>query len=147
MFGSGKGFADGASDTAKFSAPFGICLIGAAGGGSKRGVIPVPVPVPETVLICADSDNDRRQIALLSGVVSTHAGSGQRGFAYGTRTSAALHSPYSVCADPIKPGCYYLADTHTIRYCDDKSVTLIAGSVDGHADGVGAPARPSYMNM
>ncbi len=116
---------DGPHDTAAFHGPTGLCL-------SLDG----------EVLLCADQDNGRiRLIDLCDGAVTTYAGAAWTEHARtGPRFKVAVPSPYSVCADPIHPNCYYFGST-IIRYCDGEAVSLIAGGESiGYKDGVGGDA-------
>lgn len=82
------------------------------------------------------------------GLVSTLAGSGTRGFADGSATTAQFKNPQDVAVD--SGGNVYVADTdnHAIRKIDatTKAVTTIAGDgVEGDTDSGGsAVARFSY---
>ncbi len=63
---------------------------------------------------------------------------GPDGFKSGARLESSLHCPYSVCADPLKPNCYFIGNVSSVRYCDGETVSLIAGCEKwGYADGVG----------
>ncbi len=47
-----------------------------------------------------------------------------------------VNDPRSVCADPRNPQCYWVGDLTSIRYCDGKSITLLAGGEKaGYQDG------------
>ncbi len=131
--GSGiRGFEDGASDTADFMFPIAVCLSREPDGLASRQ------------LICADSMGHRfRCIGLSDGSVSTFAGSDQSGgFANGSCQAAAFRFPNSICADPLNPGCYWLGDESSIRYCDGKRVSLVAGCEwMGYTDGAGDQAQ------
>ncbi len=69
------------------------------------------------------------------------------GFANGDAFKTAFFSPQSVCADPSRPGSYFIGEISSVRYYNgsDKTVSLIAGSSSaapfGDADGAGAAAR------
>ncbi len=96
--------------------------------------------------MCADQNNHRiRRIDLSDGLVSTYVGSGSGDFKNGARLESNLHYPYSVCAHPIKPNCYFIGDAGSIRYCDGETVSLIAGGESaGYKDGVGGDAMMYY---
>ncbi len=124
-----SGFADGLYDVAKFDGLTGLCL-------SLDG---------ET-LMCADQSNHRiRRIALSDGLVSTYVGSGQGALRNGQRLESSLHYPLSVCADPLKPNCYFIGDLSSIRYCDGETVSLIAGGKPGYKEGVGGDAMMYHV--
>jgi sugar lactone lactonase YvrE len=95
--GSTEGFADGAAEAAKFSAPGGIAL--GAGGA----------------IYVADRDNHRiRRVA--AGSVSTVAGTGKPGAGDGLLDEASFNAPTGLAYDAIKQRLY-IADTgnHRIR--------------------------------
>ncbi len=134
VFGIGEGgfVLDGTYDIAQFNTPNDVCL-------SLDG----------TTLICADGGTHRiRLIRLIDGLVSTLAGSGLVGFTHGdAQTAAAFFSPQSICADPSRPGSYFIGDISSVRYYNgsDKTVSLIAGSNAAETfvdtDGAGTAAR------
>ncbi len=56
--------------------------------------------------------------------------------------AAAFQYPSAICAARTAPGCYYIGDASTVRYCDGVTVSLVAGGQWGdYADGVGDGAR------
>ncbi len=81
----------------------------------------------------------------------TICGSGdqnRRGFKQGQcLTEAELRTPYSVCANPLHPGSYFIGDSTSIRSVDSSAgtkgvVSLFAGSIqNGRRDGVGEEAE------
>lgn len=122
--GSGTaGFADGAGTNAKFNSPRGI-TIDAVGN-----------------LYVADGINHNIRKITIAGVVTTLAGSGIAGFADGVGAAAQFHFPKEIKADAA--GNLYVADdiNHRIRKVTPTgTVSTIAGSVLGSADGQGATA-------
>ena len=122
--GSGTaGFADGAGTNAKFNSPRGI-TIDVAGN-----------------LYIADGINHNIRKITIAGVVTTLAGSGIAGFADGVGAAAQFHFPKEIKADAA--GNLYVADdiNHRIRKVTPTgTVSTIAGSVSGSADGQGATA-------
>ncbi len=76
----------------------------------------------------------------------TICGVGQ-GFKHGNcLVQAAFKELRSICLDPINPGCYYVGDLTSIRYCTPDTVELIAGAeAAGFADGAGAAVRFNYV--
>ncbi len=141
-FGSGKpGFADGEPDAAQFHAPYSLCLLvdpSDADDGDVRGD-----RTGTEWLLCADAYNNRiRRIDITTtGLVSTYVGSGVVGSQCGQRQESTLFQPYSLCADPIRAGGFYLGDVQTVRYCDGETVSFVAGGESGYADGVGGAAQ------
>ncbi len=157
-----SGYLDGAYDKAQFGNPVGLCVItdtssstsasgGGRGGGGGR----------KTVLVVADIDNCRIRRVDLSdgGSVSTWVGTGQTtgvlqgrcrvsvtggeaGTGTGAGAVATLCYPFSVCPDPIRPGCVYIGDYSSIRHCDGDTVSLVAGGTAlGFADGAADQAK------
>ncbi len=54
----------------------------------------------------------------------------------GNCRSASFCYPFAACADPLNPGCFWIGEFASIRYCDGKTVSLVAGCADnGSADG------------
>ena len=96
------------------------------------------------IVYVADSSNNRIRKILPDGAVSTLAGSG-KGFADGLGVAARFSYPSGIAVDSA--GVVYVADTqnHRIRkILPNGTVSTLAGSIDGFADGVGAEARFSY---
>ncbi len=51
-------------------------------------------------------------------------------------------APYSICADPRNAQSYWVGDSSSIRYCDGKTITLLAGGEErSYQDGTGENAR------
>ncbi len=71
-------------------------------------------------------------------------GSGQRQQLDGTAVACAVDAPYSLCADPVRRGTFWIAEFAAIRrFEEDKNrMTVLAGGTEpGFADGVGRSAR------
>ncbi len=146
-----SGFADGAYDRAQFYNPSGLCLCTSHDDGGSdtttsegRGRNHVQKTRSRT-LLCLDYDNNRvRRIALSDGSVSTLAGSGVAGFENGDALNGAVFTRMSsICVDPINPGCFFIGDASSVRYCDGKTISLlVAGCAEtGYVDGVGSAAQ------
>jgi sugar lactone lactonase YvrE len=123
------GQTDGPGPTAMFGYPFGIAVDGAG------------------VLYVADEGNSSIRKIAPDGTVSTLAGSltGAAGFADGQGTSARFYRPDGVAVDG--QGNVYVADTDNQRIrkiAPDGTVTTLAGSSYGYADGPGASALFAY---
>jgi len=126
--GEEGGFADGPALAARFYNPTGITIDG------------------EGVLYIADTMNNHIRKVLPDGTVSTIAGSHEigreGGFADGPGFAARFNLPQGITID--KKGVLYVADTGNNRIrkiLQDGTVTTIAGSEDGFADGPGLAAR------
>lgn len=124
--GSTQGTTDGIGSLAKFYGPAGLAL------------------APDGNLYVADRVNHRIRKITPSGEVSTFAGNMQ-GFANGNGTAASFNSPMNLTID--NAGILYVADSnnHCIRkITPDATVTTIAGSINGFADGTTSSALFSY---
>jgi len=126
LAGSGTfGFADGAGATAQFRTPNGVA-VDASGN-----------------VYVADVNNHRIRKITPAGVVSTFAGSGERGSANGTGTAAQFDYPRDVATDAS--GNVYVADIYCglIRKITPAGVvsTLAGSGTSGFADGAGTAAQ------
>jgi sugar lactone lactonase YvrE len=121
-----SGFADGTGTSATFNTPVGIT-----------------VDRIDTVYV-SDIGNHRIRRITSAGVVTTFAGTTQ-GFQDGVGTNARFDTPQGIVADTY--GNVYVADTnnHRIRrVTSDGTVTTLAGSTAGYADGIGTNARFNF---
>ena len=123
LAGSGeKGFADGPSSTAQFSAPFGVAV-------DAQGMVYV-----------ADYGNERIRKISPTGIVSTLAGSGTTGHADGAGSEAQFHYPYDLAVDG--EGTLYVTD-HFAQYIRKVTATGVVSTLagtgqEGFQDGPGA---------
>lgn len=117
------GNADGNGAAARFRTPFGVAVD------------------PQGNVYVADYGNDRIRKITPAGVVTTLAG-GNSGYQDGVGAAARFSGPRGVAADA--QGNVYVADAgnHRIRkITPDGTVTTIAGSTQGYADGPALQAR------
>lgn len=124
LAGSTLGFADGTGATARFNNPAGVAV---AGDG--------------TVYV-ADLFNHRIRKVTPSGTVTTLAGASVAGFADGAGATARFNNPADVAIAP--DGSIYVADftnNRIRRVTPSGTVTTLAGSTPGFADGTGTTAR------
>ena len=96
----------------------------------------------------ADISNHRIRKVDLSGIISTFAGTGERGFGGdgGPAVEAQLYSPYGVATDVA--GSLYIADfgNHRIRRVDPSgTITTIAGTGERGFGGDGGPATQAQL--
>ncbi len=70
----------------------------------------------------------------------------KKGFRNGDLNSAAFNGLRSICTDPRNPQRYWVGDDTSIRYCDGKTITLLAGGEEtGYQDGTGENARFNFV--
>ncbi|MBP1603726.1 MAG: hypothetical protein H6Q09_898, partial [Acidobacteria bacterium] len=118
------GYVDATGTEARFNVPFGVA-VDAAGN-----------------VYVADSFNHRIRKVTAAGVVTTVAGSGTPGSANGTGTAAQFNEPWGLAIDTA--GNVYVAErvNHLVRRIGpDGTVTTLAGSSAGYADGTGTVAQ------
>jgi hypothetical protein len=117
--GGAEGFLDGPDGSASFNTPSGIAL-------TQKGDI-----------LVADTSNNRIRRIAQSGIVSTVAGSGDRGYQDGPAAEARFDGPIGLGVDSL--GNIFVADTYNDRIrkiSADGSVSTVAGAgVAGYKDG------------
>jgi len=139
LAGSGYGSSDGVGTAAFFKNPAGIAVT--ANGRS---------------VVVADQDNNKvRMIDILTGAVTTLAGSGAEGSSDGSGTSATFLYPRGVATTP-DGAAVLVSDSgnHRLRriQIDGAVVSTLAGQVSdegigiegGYVDGIGSDARFSW---
>ncbi|MBI4471634.1 MAG: hypothetical protein HY646_03135, partial [Acidobacteria bacterium] len=104
---------------------------------------------PAGNVFVADSENDRiRKIAAGTGIITTVAGSGVRGFGgdNGPATAATLNFPEALAIDAA--GRLLIVDTgnHRIRKVTGATITTIAGTSTAGASGDGGAATAALLN-
>ena len=99
-------------------------------------------------LYFADRDNHAVRRVDLRGVITTIAGSGNRGFSGdgGSALAADLSRPQSVVTDPDANVYFSDSDNHVIRRVDaDGIITTVAGTGTGGFSGYGGPAAEATL--
>ena len=129
LAGSGDyGSVDGTGTAASFNSPYGVAV-------DSSGNVYV-----------ADSGNHKIRKITSAGVVTTLAGTGERGSVDGTGTAASFDLPWGVAVD--SSGNVYVADVrnHKIRKITPTGVvTTFAGTGElGSVDGMGTAANFNY---
>ena len=104
---------------------------------------------PSGNLYIADTQNDRVRKVDTSGIITTVAGNGTRGYAGdgGSATSAQLKGPYGIAVDP--PGNLYIADSgnHCVRKVDTSGIiTTVAGDGTQGYSGDSGPATSAQLD-
>src|SRR5262249_16318119 len=122
--GSAEGFLDGPGSSAQFNTPSGIAL-------TRKGEI-----------VVADTSNNRIRRIARDGLVSTVAGTGDRGHQDGPGHTASFDGPIGVAVDRL--GNIFVADTYNDcirRITTNGEVSTVAGqSAPGYKDGDGDSA-------
>jgi uncharacterized protein YjiK len=102
-------------------------------------------------LYVADSDNNRvREVQAGSGIITTVAGTGTRGYSgdNGPANAAALNHPLSVALDSL--GNLYIVDSFNQRvrevHAADGTITTVAGTGISGFSGDGGPANVAQLN-
>ncbi len=117
LAGSGKGYADGVGDKAKFDTPTGIA-------------------VWQDKLLVADAGNRRIRVVEPTGVVWTLAGSGEQDLKDGLLSNASFVQPTAITVS--KGGQIYIADGNAIRMISGEilpTIHTISADERGLADG------------
>jgi DNA-binding beta-propeller fold protein YncE len=114
-----RGFIDAAARSAKFDRPAGLAV-------NNDGSI---------VYVADAGNNTIRAIKTFGAEVTTIAGDGVRGFADASAAQARFADPQGVAT--TDDGAVLVCDTanHRIRLVRDGTVTTVAGTRDGYADG------------
>ena len=121
------GYADGSAASAQFNQPRGVAV------------------APSGDIYVSDAYNQRIRKISTSGIVSTLAGSGVVGSADGPGTAAQFSYPEGLVANAA--GTIFVVDSNNSRIREvlaDGTVTTLAGSTAGYADGTGAAAKFNY---
>jgi sugar lactone lactonase YvrE len=123
LAGTGESsFTDGDPSAARFNEPHGIAI-------DENGLLYV-----------ADRNNHRIRTVESDGTTSTLAGTGVAGTENGPAATATLNAPFALVID--EDGTIYLTeeDSHTIRKISSGTVSILAGSTQGFAEGEGENA-------
>lgn len=126
LAGGTLGNSDGIGTAAQFWSPCGLTV-------DTNGTIFV-----------AEKKNRIRKITDL-GVVTTFVGSSTSGYLDGVGTTARLNTPFDVTVDAS--GILYVTDSGNNRIrkiLPDGTISTLAGSTNGYADGIGTAAKFSY---
>lgn len=117
--GSEEGYRDDIGDRAQFNTPSGLAI--------DKGVD----------IIVADTSNNRIRKIDSHGIVTTVAGSGERGFKDGPTGEAQFDGPIGVAVD--RDGNIFVADTYNDRIrkisVEGQVSTLAGAGMPGHSDG------------
>lgn len=125
---------DGPATSTGISQPFGICT------------------GPDGALyVCEVGSHVVRRIDLLSGMMTTVAGCGRKGYAGdgGAATSAELNEPYEVRFDSHGNMLFVEMQNHLVRKVDAKSgvISTLVGNGTAGFSGDGGPAKAAQLNQ
>ena len=125
-----------------------------AKGSALSNILDVAVDQNTGDVFIADSLNSRVRWVTPSGIITTYAGNGSRGYSGdgGAASAAALYFPSAVALDSA--GNLYIADygNATVRKVNrqTKVITTVAGvgySIYGAAPGDGGPATKAFLSL
>jgi sugar lactone lactonase YvrE len=149
----GAGLLPGAS--VRTIAGTGVSGFSGDGGAGARAQVANPYGLtrgPDGALYFCEVDNHRiRRLDLTSGVISTVAGSGERGYAGdgGAALAAKLNEPYEVRFDG--PGNMYFVEmrNNVVRRVDAKTrlISTVAGTGEAGFSGDGGPAAKAQLRQ
>jgi sugar lactone lactonase YvrE len=122
---------------------------GPASDASIHGARAVDVGPDGTVFILEREGNRLRAVDPRSGVITTRAGTGRKGYSGdgGPATSATFSGPKELAVD--RDGNVLIVDTenHAIRRIDARSGLIATVAGDGHAGGRGQPGTASAARL
>ena len=98
-------------------------------------------------ILVADTENHRVRMVSKAGIISTIAGTGERGYSGdgGPATLARLDRPFDVAALP--DGGFLVVDSNRVRRVTaDNTITTVAGSSDAGYSGDGGPASLALLS-
>jgi DNA-binding beta-propeller fold protein YncE len=144
-----------AAQTAATIAGTGVPGFSGDGGPGVRAQINNPYGLavgPDGALYFCEIGNHRvRWLDLKTGVISTFAGSGEKGYSGdgGPATSAAMNEPYEIAFD--RAGNLYIDEmqNHVVRKIDAKTriITTVAGTGIAGFSGDGGPAAKAQLRQ
>src|SRR5436309_7931155 len=144
-----------AAQTAEKIAGTGVAGFSGDGGPGVQGQINNPYGLtigPDGALYFCEIGNHRvRRLDLKSGIISTVAGSGQKGYAGdgGPALAASMNEPYEVRFD--RAGNMFFAEmqNHVVRRVDAKThvISTVAGTGMAGFSGDGGPAAKAQLRQ
>jgi hypothetical protein len=143
---AGNLFVTGSNNIRKIVTATGVVsTLSLTGPGTLSGPQGIIVDSTSTILFVADTENNLiRKIVLATGAMTTHAGNGGQGSNDGPALMANFYSPCGLALD--SSGTIFVADQNNNRVRMIKmsgpmlTVTTLAGSSQGFADGTGTAA-------
>ncbi|MES2389602.1 MAG: T9SS type A sorting domain-containing protein, partial [Bacteroidota bacterium] len=120
-------------------------FLNGTGTGAKFGVLENITIDASGNIYAADYQNRRIRKITSAGVVSTYAGTGTAAETYGPAATSSFLAPFGLGSDAA--GNLYVSDNYKIKKIStDGTVSFLAGSTYGFADGNGSSAKFSDVS-
>jgi len=141
---------DGTVTTVAGTGTAGYSGDGGPATSARLNFVHAAAPTPDGGFVIADTLNNRIRKVSPTGIITTIAGSGAKGFAGdgGPATAAKINNPRGLAVDAVGRVVIVDSNNHRIRRVDsDGIITTIAGSGRQGFSGDGGPATSASLNI